>query len=332
MFNGTQTEQNYSLIPKDLFKRILNYATLKIQKILSAPSECSLSVRWRFGEYKEKIYCVSFDSIWVCDAIELAVSKPRLSHKIVSFSRNFIFTDTTAFCAHSGRIIAGLDRERDLDMLTSLDYTSEGYITGWKDGTLRFGDARNQEPSEITVVHTFRSRVFSGTEGGDCTEWSNIGQIKKTYPHGPYSVTSITCDNDHVVIAYEYGLIACYSPSDKCYKANTEHSVFSLHILNGSFIFSGHEDGRVRIWTIGLKYIKSIQTGGVVTAISVLEDMLAIGLASGAIEVFNWQTTETIRQFHGGHGKVITHILINEDNGAIISSSLDGTIRVRCLN
>lgn len=323
--NSTTKQKHNSLIPRDLLKQVLSHAPLRVQRVLMPTQEHTLAVRWKYGEYDVRIICIADNQKLIKCGDRFDYLLTNTNCKSLIFTRNHIYTDDKAFCAYSGKLLQSI--EGDLH-ITALDYTIKGFITGWKDGGVHFPGCKSHYTSEITTVYIFEKRVFIGSEDGQCDEWSPTGEFVSSFPKGTASVTSISCNQGIMVISYADCTIRLFIDNQLIATKTAEFIAFTTCIFDKT-IFTGHEDGKIRIWSADdLRFVKSIQSGGVTSAIHVCEELLVVGLVSGRIELFNWQIGEVVCQFTD-HKKMVTRVMIHEES--IISSSLDGTIWSRSL-
>jgi WD40 repeat protein len=187
---------------------------------------------------------------------------------------------------------------------------------------------------QVSVVMTANGRVLVGGESGECVEWSISGRRVKTVFSGRSPITSLfTVDGDYVLVGCADGSISFIDAKDHISQTINSMSTAAHSLtMNDHFLFSGHEDGRVRIWSMGNLHLKRvIPSGGVVTAMAVFKDLLVVGTAGGRLELYNWQTGELVKEFIGEHLQMITKIMIDEEGLLIVSGSLDGVVISRTI-
>lgn len=340
------------VIPTDVMRRILCHATARVQRIVLAGCEQSICVRWKYGKIVTRLAMMMDDNgtglmMMIPEDVRIYYSASLNKARLMSFSRNYIHTDCQAFNSQTGQIIDQI--EHDAMMTASIFTLFGGFVTGHSDGSVRITGhleaIQLQCGSEVTVIQRSSNgdQIITGSENGQCHVWMCKGRggggeagCEALLLKGSSAVTCIGCgENQDIAVGFADGQVSWMkdgrssgggSGSDR--SVQTGKAVFALSLGN-QFLFSGHEDGKIRLWSGRMRLLRVIQAGNTVTAMSVLEELLAVGLANGVIELYNWQTSELLCRFTE-HCRMVTQVMVIEPE-QIVSCSLDGTIRSRTL-
>ena len=320
-----------SLLPNDILSRIVTYTTLRIQRILSAGREQNcLSMKWKFSDTIKKVVRIKNNQLENVLLSTLNYSKLQ-NAKFVSFDFSHVFSAEGAYCAFSGRKIFDGGFE---DNLTALNCSMRGFILGRGDGAISFPQSLTLSASrrfchnqKVTVIHYSRDTVLTGSDDGECAQWTLDGRFEKLIFRHSCPITSISTFQDAAkLIGFANGEIAVFLGLQILMLKHSKYAPFALEMNADRFLFSGHEDGKVRIVNLkNQKNSKVIACGGVISSISVKSDLMAVGLANGCVELYNWITGEQVNCFRN-HYAMVTKVLIHADEDRIFSSAMDGTL------
>lgn len=260
------------------------------------------------------------------------------NHKFLSFNftRTHINNERIAWNAQNGHVHSRNDNS--MDASTVVFTIRHGFIQGRRDGSISFGDEHDTSNSnarhsrEITVIKNYKEKIFTGAEDGSLILWTGNNSALLVLQL-PSPITCMDIEQDLCVIGCADGLLClCDVARKRVLKSVPTRSTIFAIVFNEKIIFSGHEDGTIRLWTrdLGMKFIKSVSTKSpVITAMSRVSELLVTGHANGHIEIINWLTGESIRTF-AEHACMITQIHFEES--LLLSSALDGTIRSRIVH
>lgn len=314
-------------IPNHLLQKILRYTTLSIQRLFKTDNLQDVSVKWKYGSVVSKTAVVSPKSVRVHFSNDPFTSPDKQVHRFFSFTRNHIYTESKAYCVRTGEIV---ESSNDQDAATATTFTPRGFITGRQDGSVWFPtNVKMFAGAQITVITLSQGVVYVGTEGGECLELDRNGRFRHQLYSAMSPITCICSQDGVIAIGSADGEIVLLDGNDQL-TTDTNTTAFAMQITP-LFMLTGHEDGVVRVWTRReLKLKRSIQTGGVITAMAHHGDMMAVGMASGLVELYDWQNGEFVKDFKGEHCHMITNIMLEDD--LMVSASLDGQVICRALH